>query len=58
MSHRGTIKLYVNRKFVTQRKVNSKLNMKEIIERWKKMYALEKHNYDIYIHFPSKMNDK
>lgn len=58
MHPKATIKLYVNRKFVTQRKAHSKNTIKKIIERWKKMYALDKHHYDIYIQLPSKMNDK
>lgn len=58
MSNPNTIKLYVNQKFVTQRKYQGKNSMKEIIEMWKKMYALDKHDYKIYIQFPSKMNPK
>jgi hypothetical protein len=58
MNDNATLKLYVNQRLVSQRKANSKSTINEIIERWKRMYALDKHNYKIYIQVPSKMNPK
>lgn len=57
MHPKSTLKLYVNGVFVTQRRANTQGLMKEIIERWKRMYALEKHEFKIYIQHPSKMID-
>jgi hypothetical protein len=58
MAKLKTIILYVDNKFVTQRKVGAKTTMKEIIDRWKRMYALHKYDYKIYITLTSKMNEK
>jgi len=56
MSKQGTLKLYVKGKLVSQRKARAKTTIKEIIEMWKRSYALDKHDYRIFIHIPSKMN--
>ena len=58
MRQKGTFKLYVNKKLVSQRKEQSKNYNKEILDMWKKTYALDKHNYVIYLQVPSKMNSK
>lgn len=58
MNENATLKLYVNQRLVSQRKAKSKTAIKDITDRWKKMYALDKHNYKIYIQVPSKMNPK
>ena len=58
MNDNATLKLYVNQRLVSQRKAHAKTTINEIIERWKRMYALDKHNYKINIQVPSKMNPK
>jgi hypothetical protein len=55
MDKKFTIKLFVNQKLVTQRKVNSS-EVKRIIEMWTSQYALKRHNYEVFIYVPSKMN--
>jgi hypothetical protein len=55
MDKKFTIKLFVNQKLVTQRKVNSS-EVKKVIEQWIPRYALKRHYYEVFIYVPSKMN--
>lgn len=52
-----TIKLFVNQKLAQQTRCKQG-EYKRIIQRWKKIYALQRHNYEIYLYLESKMKLK
>ena len=51
------VKLVMKGKTVSRKQIE-KSRVPFVIERWKKIYALHNHDYEIFIQIQSKMNDK